>query len=190
MPKIHKPDVPLRPIVSFCTSPTYSLSKRLVKILSPLASCSFSAVRNSKEFFSFIQTQQLEEDEVLVSFDVISLFTKVATALALEVVQQHLTSDGTLQECTSLTVDYSMSLLSLCLDATYFTFRNVTYQQIYGTAMGSPVSVVVTNLVKLAIFSFVRKPRFWNRYVDDVCCSVQECDVNDLVHLNSIEPSI
>ena len=89
-----------------------------------------------------------------------------------------------------------MSLLSLCLDVTYFTFRNVTYQQIYGIAMGSPVSVVVANLVmehveKLAISFFVRKPCFWKRYVDDVCCSVQECDVNDLlVHLNSIEPSI
>ena len=34
LPKIHKPDVPLRPIVSFCTSPSYNLSKRLVKILS------------------------------------------------------------------------------------------------------------------------------------------------------------
>ena len=85
---------------------------------------------------------------------------------------------------------------SLCLDGTYFTFRNVTYQQIYGTSMGSTVSVVVANLVmehveKLAISSFVRKPRCWKRYVDDVCCSVQECDVNDLlVHLNSIEPSI
>ena len=131
-----------------------------------------------------------------MSFDVISLFTKVPTALALEVVQQRLTSDGTLQERTSLTVDDIMSLLSLCLDGTYFTFRNVTYQQIYGTAMGSPVSVVVANLVmehveKLAISSFVRKPCFWKQYVDDVCCSVQEYDVNDLlVHLNSIEPSI
>ena len=62
--------------------------------------------------------------------------------------------------------------------------------------MGSPVSMVVANLVmehveKLAISSFVRKPCFWKRYVDDGCCSVQECDVNDLlVPINSIEPFI
>ena len=30
LPKIHKPDVPLRPIVSFYSSPTYELSKFLV----------------------------------------------------------------------------------------------------------------------------------------------------------------
>ena len=102
-----------------------------------------------------------------MSFDIISLFIKVPTTLALEIVQQRLTSDGTLQERTSLTVDDIMGLLSLCLDATYFAFRNVTYQQIYGTAMGSPVSVVVANLVMehvetLAVSSFIRRPRFGN----------------------------
>ena len=32
LPKIHKPAVPLRPIVSFVNSPTYQLSKHLVNI--------------------------------------------------------------------------------------------------------------------------------------------------------------
>lgn len=40
-----------------------------------------------------------------------------------------------------------ISLLKLCLDATHFLFRGVVYQQIHGTAMGSPASVVVANLV-------------------------------------------
>ena len=35
LPKVHKHDVPLRPIVSFISSPTHSLSKYLVSILSP-----------------------------------------------------------------------------------------------------------------------------------------------------------
>lgn len=35
LPKIHKPDIPLRPIVSFLSSPTYNLSKHLASILSP-----------------------------------------------------------------------------------------------------------------------------------------------------------
>ena len=36
LPKIHKKDVPLRPIISNCNSPTYRLSKYLAKQLSPL----------------------------------------------------------------------------------------------------------------------------------------------------------
>ena len=38
LPKIHNPGVPLRPIVSFYSSPTYQLSKYLCHLLSPLYS--------------------------------------------------------------------------------------------------------------------------------------------------------
>ena len=32
-PKLHKPNIPMRPIVSFCGSPTYQLSKYLTNVL-------------------------------------------------------------------------------------------------------------------------------------------------------------
>ena len=35
-PKIHKPDTPLKPIVSSCGSVTYGVAKELAKILKPL----------------------------------------------------------------------------------------------------------------------------------------------------------
>ena len=37
--------------------------------------------------------------------------------------------------------------LSLCLNATSFVFRGVFYQQVFETAMGSPVSVVMANMI-------------------------------------------
>ena len=33
LPKLHKPNIPMRPIVSFCGSPTYQLSKYLTNVL-------------------------------------------------------------------------------------------------------------------------------------------------------------
>ena len=36
LPKIHKPDTPLMPIVSSCGSVTYGVAKELAKILKPL----------------------------------------------------------------------------------------------------------------------------------------------------------
>ena len=36
LPKIHKPDTPLRPIVSSCGSVTYGVAKELAKILKSL----------------------------------------------------------------------------------------------------------------------------------------------------------
>ena len=42
LPKLHKPNIPMRPIVSFCGSPTYQLSKHLTNILKPLTDKSLS----------------------------------------------------------------------------------------------------------------------------------------------------
>ena len=54
---------------------------------------------------------------------------------------------ASLPERTSLSVDDIINLLTLCLDATFLTFRGKVYKQMHRTAMGSPVSVVVANLV-------------------------------------------
>lgn len=86
LPKLHKPGIPLHPIVSFIDqiidSPTYNLSKHLVSLLSPLTGGSPSHVWNSTDFARFIAGQYLSEGEVLVLYDVISLFTNVLVDLA------------------------------------------------------------------------------------------------------------
>ena len=73
LPKVHKPDTPLRPIVSFISSPTYRLSKFLASLLKPVVGQSVHHVKNSQQFAEFI-TSQRPSTEVLVSFDVVSLF--------------------------------------------------------------------------------------------------------------------
>ena len=50
LPKIHKPLVPLRPIVSCINSPSYALSQYVSSIISPLAGQTDSLVRNSQHF--------------------------------------------------------------------------------------------------------------------------------------------
>ena len=40
-----------------------------------------------------------------------------------------------------------MDLLHLCLTSTYFQYNGKHYKQLHGTAMGSPVSVVVAEIV-------------------------------------------
>ena len=196
LPKVHKPDVPLRPIVSFVSSPTYALSKFLASLLSPIVGLSDSHVRNSQQFAQFITTQNVSDSEVLVSFDVVSLFTRVPTSRAIQVTRDRLMNDPSLPDRTSLTVDDICSLLQLCLEATYLAFEGKVYRQIHGTAMGSPVSVVVANLVmedveQEALSTFHTPPRFWRRYVDDTCTALPSNLVDSFHdHLNSINPCI
>ena len=138
LPKIHKEGFPLRPIVSFCSSPTYNLSKFLAQLLTLLVGRSPSAVTNSRNFVSFISSEHLHSNEILVSFDVVSLFTKLPVSLVLKVAKERLEADDTLSDRTSLHVRSIISLWKMCLDATYFVFRGTIYQQIFVTANGFP----------------------------------------------------
>ena len=80
--KIHKPGIPLRPIVSFVNSPTYAISGYLARILSPVVGNTDYTVKNSWEIADFIRDKTLNACEELVSFDVVSLFTKILVDLA------------------------------------------------------------------------------------------------------------
>ena len=70
LPKLHKPNIPMRPIVSFCGSPTYQLSKYLTNVLKPLTDESRHKLQSTENFIDAIKTVQIPDDHKLVSFDV------------------------------------------------------------------------------------------------------------------------
>jgi hypothetical protein len=70
LPKIHKPDIPLRPVVSSIGSPCYAVAGFLHHILTLLTGNMFSLVRNSKHFRQLTKDISLEKEDILVSFDV------------------------------------------------------------------------------------------------------------------------
>lgn len=146
LPKIHKKGTPLRPIVSSIDSPTYKLAKHLANILQPLVGTTSSYVKDSEDFVTKLEGTDLQEDDVFVSFDVVSLFTKVPTGEALRVIEELLIKDDTLQGRTTLLPMDIVSLTSLCLKTTYFQFGGRFYEQVEGAAMGSPLSPVVANI--------------------------------------------
>ena len=123
------------------------------------------------------------------------MVTKISLSLALQVARQRLEYDDSLSDRTNLNVEEIMLLLSLFLNATYFSFCGIIYQQIQGTAMGSPVSVVMANMVmenvdKRALETFTTPFKCWKRYVDDVFCIVPKDLVASLFeHINNIKPS-
>ena len=172
LPKIHKTNVPLRRIVSFIESPTYGLSKKLAEILSHFVGKSDRNVKNSYKFVEFLSGLTIESNEIMVSFDVVSLFTKIPVNLALQIVEDRLQACQNLEEITNWTVNNICTGLRICLEATYLRFRGKYFKQIFGTAMRSPVSVVVADLVmedveERAMKCFGQPPRIWERYVDD-----------------------
>ena len=70
LPKLHKPNIPMQPIVSFCGSPTYELSKYLTTMLKPFTDDSKHKLQSTEDFIDIIKTIQIPDIHILVSFDV------------------------------------------------------------------------------------------------------------------------
>ena len=146
LPKIHRPDKPLRPIVSSCGSVTYGVAKELAKILKPLVGKSPHHINSTQDFVEQGKQFKLEPGECLSSYDVSALFTSVPIDPALKIIKDLLDKDTTLKERTVMEVGEIILLLEFCLKNTYFSFQGQFYEQVEGTAMGSPVRPIVANL--------------------------------------------
>ena len=138
----------------------------------------------------------LAEDEVLVSFDPVSLFTNIPIGEALQVIQERLREDESLGNRPPPSADRVAELLEVFLKSTYFRYGGDFYEQTQGAAMGSLVSVVLANLYmkffeQLTLWSAPVKPQLWKRCVDDTCCIVKSGMAEKVLdHLNSVRPSI
>ena len=160
--------VPLRPINSCVGSPTYQLSKYLASLIKCLYSINELSIKNAKEFADFARTPNINEEETVVSFDVISLFTSVPVDLAKEIVKRKLDETDTWLVHTALTSSQIMNLLSLVLDNSYFKLEGEHYHQVSGRAMSLPVSAVIAELVMQEIESKALETspvniRWWRR---------------------------
>ena len=136
------------------------------------------------------------DDEELRSYDVTALFTSVPVLKALDVINSRLCEDTTLADRTKCTSAQVTKLLKVCLECTYFVYDGTFYQQIYGAAMGSPVSPIVCNLYMeqlelRAIASAPHPPLWWYRYVDDTHTKLKKCYAQEFTdHINSLDPDI
>nr|VZI31581.1 unnamed protein product [Spirometra erinaceieuropaei] len=135
-------------------------------------------VKSAEEFLTRIKHLEVEADEVMVSFDVISLFTSIPPALAIDTIDSFFREkyDETVQQ---LKRAHIIELLELCLK-TFFTFNGQVYEQKKGTPMGSPLSGLIAEAVlqrlEQQVFSSY-PPKFWARYVDDMFVVIKRSEV-------------
>ena len=196
LPKIHKKNIPLRPIVSSIGSVSYGVAKELSKIIKPLMGCSIHHVHNSTQFAEEIKKTKIQQGECITSYDVTALFTSIPVPSTLDIIRSTLEQDAELSNRTSMSADNIIELLSFCLNNTYFVFQEEFYEQTRGAAMGSPISPIVANIFmeafeKKVIETALHPLRIWKRYVDDTFALQDDAHKEEfLQHLNSVDPSI
>ena len=163
--------------------------------MAPLVGKTQHHVENSKQLAETLKNTHIEEDEIMISHDVVSLFTNTPIDTALSIIRERLNSDHTLHNRTKLEVDDIMELLRFILTTTYFQFSGKIYRQKFGAAMGSPVSPIVSNLFMehleqkaIRTAPVECKPKIWKRYVDDIFEIIKKGETVRLTdHINSVD---
>jgi hypothetical protein len=159
LPKIHKPDIPVRLVVSSVGSPSYALAGFLYKILSPRSGKSESFVKNLGHFLQLLKSVNLQSLDTIINFDIVCPLTNVPVDEALQVIRNKLHDNDTLVEQSVLQVEAIDELLDVCLRTTYFQVDDNFFQQKDGMAMGS--SPIVSNVF---VEHFEKLPLDWTQH--------------------------
>ena len=123
LPENTETSIPMRPITSCIGAPTYELSKYLASVLKHLVNETEYSVKNAKQFAEFTSDQEVGDDELVVSFDVVSLFTSITINMAIDIVQRKIEGSDDWRNHTQLTKGQVQDLLSLLLHNSYLYSR-------------------------------------------------------------------
>lgn len=185
-PKIHKDDVPLRPIVSSINAPTTKLSKFMADLLKK----SFSqfnkyAVKDSWGFSECVNNLSLPDGHVIVSLDVVSLFTNISLERTITVIEENW---QLVAIHTSMPKASFVEIIRFLFDSNFFSFNNTIYSQKFGCPMGSNLSpvlanVVMSDLLHKSIPKLTFHLPFIFQYVDDLILSIPEDKEGEILEI-------
>ena len=196
LPKIHKENAPIRPIISAIGTYNYKLAKYMVEILTPLTNNTHT-IKDTFDFVNKVTNIDHNIDRYMVSFDVVSLFTNIPTVETIEIILDEAFKEK-VEYFNNLNREELKKLLIICTQKSHFQFNGNYYEQIDGVAMGSPLGPLFASFF---MSSFERKHMpvlktmgiiKWLRYVDDIFATMSDKHAAEraLNYLNAQHPNI
>ena len=125
LPKVHKSNVPLRPVLSACNTATFKLAKNIVNILEPITYNDFS-IKNSYAFVKELSGNPDLKNYVMVSYDVESLFTSIPVNETIEIILNKLFTSSQVK-ISELDRNQFLKLLQTVTKNTYFVFNKIIF---------------------------------------------------------------
>ena len=174
LPKVHKPNIPLRPIVSACDSPTDQLSNYVTHFIQPLVEILPSYIRDSKHFLQLFESlPPLPENAILVTADVTSIYTNIPHEEGKESVLQYMILHANTLPSDAPNPHAIGILLETILKNNNLSFMEKHFLQLVGTAMGTKAAPPYANLFmgcheETIWEAFIWAISFWKRFIDDI----------------------
>lgn len=186
LPKVHKPDVPLRPIVSCIGASTQPLAKFVSNILE-LSFRTFNKfrIKDTFDFAERINNKRLPQGFALVSFDVVSLFTNIPLDLVIDTLNKHF---NLIEPNTIVPKSEFLKIVTYLYNNTFFSFNNKFYHQIRGLPMGGAASPVIAEVIMNELLYYITDTAnfefpFIFQYVDDLITAVPEDKIHSTLNL-------
>ena len=83
--------------------------------------------KNSTMFSNYIRNVLIEDDEIMVSFDVTSLYTNISIIDTLYIIKDYVNNDDQFIRKTAIPQDKFLDLVHLVLTTTWHTFNSQFY---------------------------------------------------------------
>jgi hypothetical protein len=99
-------------------------------------------VKNSVDFIEKVSETKVTDDEILVSFDVVSLFSSIPIGEALQNMNDWLIKRRT----DPSRIKGYLNVMKNCMENNFFMFRDKVYKQTEGTCMGSRLSPFIADI--------------------------------------------
>ena len=182
-PKIHKPGVPIRAIVSYSGSLLYNLNKYVANILKD----ENNNAKNSTTFSNYIRNVAIEDDEIMVSFDVTSLYTNIPIIDTLNIIKDYVNNDDQFTRKTTIPRDRFLDLVHLVVITTWYTFNSQFYEQTDRVAVKGPASSTTAEIYmqayeRTAITTALNLLKVWKQFVDDVYSFLKRTHLEKFFH--------
>ena len=96
--------------------------------------------KSSTTFCSYIRNIAIKDDEIMVSFDVTSLYTNIPITDTLSIIKYYFNSDYLFIRKTPIAQNKFLDLVYLVLTTTCYTFNSQFYKEADGVTTGAPAS--------------------------------------------------
>ena len=172
LPKIHKrsANVPGRPVISNCGTPTEKASEFLEHHFNPAMQKCKSYIKDSGDFINKIkELQSIPNGAILVTSDVVALYPSIPHEAGLKALKNALDN----RENKSISTEDLIKMARFILQNNYFELNGIVKQQISGTAIGTKFAPTYAGIFmdKLETdFLNTQKylPLVRYRYIDDI----------------------
>ena len=196
LPKTHKKKLAMRPILSATGTYNYKLVKWLDEKLKPL-SINDRTVSDIFQFADELHEMKINDQDILVSYDVSSLFTNVAVDETIESTAERAFENDWFNKEHNLNITKSdlIELLRIVTKNQLFQFEGNLYEQVDGVAMGSPLEPLIANAfmcnIEKQLETENKMPAFYKRYVDDTLSAMPDVETASdfLTTLDNTHPS-